>query len=37
MDPSSDEDVMNRIETQNNIVENLNEIPNYEKDYVVPE
>ena len=29
MDPESDKDVMDRIETQNNIVENLKDIPNY--------
>jgi hypothetical protein len=28
---------MDRIETQNNIVEGINEIPNYEKEYAVPE
>lgn len=28
---------MDRIEIQNNIVHNLNEIPNYEKEYAVPQ
>ncbi len=36
IDQQGEEDVMDRIEIQNNIIENINEIPNYEKDYVVP-
>lgn len=36
IDPDSEDDVMDRIETQNNIVENLKEIPNYEREYAVP-